>query len=69
MVAGATWLPLHEAIEMTDLLQRTRSEMIESNTREMNYWVMEAQLTRDEWLGDEDSVAVLKMIDRFTKFT
>lgn len=69
MVAGATWLPLHEAIEMNDLLQRTRSRMIESNTREMNCWVMEAQLTRDEWLGDEDSVAVLKMIDQFTKFT
>lgn len=62
MVAGATWLPLHEDIEMIELLQRTRSRVIESNTREMNYWVMEAQLARDEWLGDEDSVAALEMI-------
>lgn len=52
MVGGATWLPLHEDIEMNDLLQLRRSRVIESNTREMNYWVMEAQLAQDEWLGD-----------------
>lgn len=54
MVAGATLLLLHEAIEMNDLLQRTRSRVIDFNTREMIYGVMEAQLilTRDEWLAD-----------------